>query len=757
MNLPPRFLNYLRVLNPATGKYDKIPCDPSGRAVNAHDVSNHMTFEQARAHATFSDDPTKPYGVAFDLRAEDGWFFLDLDKCRDAAGNWSAEAQAIFLSFTGAWGEVSQSGNGLHIMGRCDPARLKDRRNKFDGWKEFYTDARFIAFGRGGWLPINNSTGVDRDWTEQLLRVVPQREHLGELPEGVDPAYTGPSDDSALIALMLRSSGGAGAAFGMRATVADLWNAKADVLAKFYPSYSGVAGEFDRSSADAALMSHLAFWTGKDMPRMDRLFRLSGLMREKYANREDYRRDTIQGAARLCKTVYDRPRTMPGMKSAPTATATADDAVAQMYLTVPEMHEYFKDCIYIQDMHRVMLPDGRMMRSEQFNAAFGGHEFQMRPDGSKPTDEAFKALTQNKATRFPQAQRPCFRPDLPPRLILPDGSVNTYIPPAVAMTEGDVTPFLSLMGKLLPDAGDRAILLAYMAAVVQYPGVKFQWAPVLQGCEGNGKTALMSTVAYAVGENYTHSPKADQLSEKYNGYIECKVFIMVEEIHMAGRREMLDVLKPLITNLRMEVRGMAQEKRMVHNLANWAFCTNYQDAVIKSRNDRRYAIFFTAQQSAADLVRDGMSGEYFPNFWDWLRAGGYAAVAHYLTHYAIPADLNPAGSCHRAPITSSTEAAVEISQGGLESDIVEAAENNTPGFRGGWASSWAVQKLAKDRGVRIGRNKFKDILESLGYRPAGRAIYPISREDDLRPVLYAKPGVNTGVREYERAQNYPLV
>ncbi|MFK7765276.1 MAG: DUF3987 domain-containing protein [Roseobacter sp.] len=52
------------------------------------------------------------------------------------------------------------------------------------------------------------------------------------------------------------------------------------------------------------LMSHLAFWTGKDMPRMDRIFRRSGLMREKYAKRADYRHDTIQNAAQLCNNVY---------------------------------------------------------------------------------------------------------------------------------------------------------------------------------------------------------------------------------------------------------------------------------------------------------------------------------------------------------------------------------------------------------------------------------------------------------------------
>ncbi len=725
--LPPRFLNW-RIED---GR--KVPCTRDGRKCDAHDPTNHITYAEAVASG---------YGVAFDLRAEDGWFFLDLDKCLGTDGTWSPEAVAIFTSFAGAWGEVSQSGKGLHILGRCDPARLADRRNKWSGWLEFYTDGRFIAFGPTGWQVVGGGTATGQDWTDQLLRLVPQREHLGELPEGVDPAYTGPTDDDALVQMMLRSGGGAGAAFGMKATVGQLWNADPMVLPRLYPAFDG-GGGFDHSSADAALMSHLAFWTGKDMPRMDRLFRRSALMREKYETRADYRRDTVQNAARLCKTVYDRPVT------------AIEAGSGEVYLTVAEMQAHFEGCIYIRDMHRVMVPDGTMLRSEQFNAAYGGHIFQMMPDSTKPTDEAFKALTQCKAATFPQAIRPCFRPDLPPRIIMPDGSVNTYIPPNVKMSKGDVGPFLDLLGRLLPDSGDRAIMLAYMAAVVQHPGVKFQWAPVLQGCEGNGKTALLSCVVYAVGRRYTHQPKAKQIGGQFNAYLECKVFILVEEIHMQGRREILDDLKPLITNIEIEIEGKGVDQRMIENRANWAFCTNYQDAVLKSRNDRRYAIFFTAQQSRNDIIRDGMSGQYFPRFYDWLRADGYAHVAHYLKHYPIPAHLDPSGACHRAPDTTSTDAAVERSLGGLEVEIKEASENNTRGFRGGWVSSWALDKLVRDRGIRVGRNKYAEILESLGYERTGRASAPIIAEDGQRPTLYKLPSVVDGFGAYEKAQSYP--
>lgn len=742
--LPNQFLLYM--LAPRSdGGNDKIPCDLSGRAANAHDQKNWTDFQTAKDAAARLGPQ---FGVAFDLTDSDPWFFLDLDKCLDpVSGQWKPEAVAIFNSFQGAWGEVSSSGTGLHVVGRCRKEDLAQKRNKWGGWLEFYTRDRFIAFGPGGWSKIGQEPN-DPDFTDLLRQWVPDRQNLGELPVGVDSRWTGPTDDDELIQKMLASSShSAGAAFSGRATAADLWNARTDVLARTYPAFSGNPSEFDHSAADAALMSHLAFWTGRDMPRMDRLFRRSGLMREKYETRPDYRSETIQNAARLCQRVYDVPRKEP--------VAVANVGTSEVYLTIPEQITHFAGCVYIRDLHRVLVPGGTLLKPEQFNASFGGHIFQMQPDGTGPTKKAFEAFTENRAHRFPRANRPCFRPDLDAGLILGDGSVNTYYPPDVTIAEGDVTPFLDLLRKLLPIDRDRLILTSYLAAVVQYPGTKFQWAPVLQGCEGNGKTLVFSTVGYTVGKQYTHSPKAEQLAEKFNAYIEGKVFILVEEVHMQGKREMLDVLKPLVTNLDIEIRGMAQEKRMIENRANWGFCTNYKDAVLKSKNDRRYAVFFTAQQQIEDLHRDGMDGRYFPDLYAWCRGGGYAAVAHYLKTFSIPDEFNPATNCHRAPDTSSTVAAIKESLGGAELEIIEATNDNSRGFRAGWISSWALDLHLSRRGFKLSRNRQSSIMRDLGYVEWGRAPRAILEEDGKRPVLYRRSDAGPGsFEDYLKAQAY---
>lgn len=744
--LPHQFMNWVPH-NPVTGQNGKFPCLPNGTIVNPHDPANWISYEQAASNGL---------GVAFVLTHADPYFFLDLDKCTTPDGNWTADATAIFMSFTGALGEVSTSGTGLHILGKCNAEALRDRRNKWDGWLEFYTGERFIAFGQRGWDAIGGSFNPDIDWTQRLLQLVPQRTELGELPDGVDETYTGPADDDELIAKMLASTGGAGAAFGGKATVAQLWNAD-PVLCQIYPAFDGNQQSFDHSAADAALMAHLAFWTGKDMPRMDRLFRRSALMRPKF-ERNDYRLKTVQDAARMCNRVYDFKK--------PERDTTTGTPAPEVYLTINEMIDHFAGCTYVASEHRVMLPTGKLLKPEQFNAMYGGHIFQMQPDGTGPEKKAFTAFTENRAYQFPKAVMGVFEPKREPGELFTDGdgitSVNTYFPTHVDMVQGDVAPFMAHMAKVIPDQNDRLVLLSWMAAAVQNPHMKFQWAPVLQGTEGNGKTFFANCVAYAIGEKFVHRPNPENLTEKHNGWMKQCLLAVVEEIHMNGRREMLENLKWKITNERIPIRGMAVDEETFKNFTKWIFCTNHMDAVVVTNNSRRYSIFYTAQQEKADKIRDGMVGSYFPDLYRWAREGGYSAVAHFLMHYPIPDELNPAKLCVDAPRTTSTGQAIQKSLGPIEMEILEATQDGTVGFRGGFISSIKLDEFIRNRGLRVSLNKRGDILEGLGYIKCpglrdGRTAAPLPHENNKRPVLWVRPDIDVSddpVALYRKLQGY---
>lgn len=742
--------------------------------------SDPAAWTDAQSAIAIAKTGGSSYGAGFFFTKDDPFFFVDIDKCLHD-GQWSETAVALCQAFAGCAVEVSQSGRGLHIFGTA--THIPHGCKNIPLGLELYTEGRFVALTGDGATGDANTCPAGA-FERTVATYFPAPAHVADVDWTAEPVaeWSGPADDEALIAKMLKSKTSAAAALGGKATVQQLWAADEDALATAYPDEQGLRA-FDNSSADAALCQHLAFWTGKDCERMDRLFRLSGLYRDKWEEREDYRQRTILHATGHCSTVYgtkkqnDNPvQEYEPVKPQPViyTGSTPEMRAGFQYLAISQQAELFAGCVYVRDLHRVFTPDGGHLKPEQFKAMYGGYVFALDSMNDKTTKNAWEAFTESQAARFPRAHGTCFRPEcVPGELIEEEGRVlvNTYIPIITKKTPGDVSPFLNHLAKMLPDENDRAILMAYMAACVQHLGVKFQWTPLLQGCEGNGKTLFINCISATVGHRYTHLPNASDLGgngAKFTMWLQNKVFIGVEEIYVSDRREVSDALKPLITNSRVEIQGKGADQVMGDNRANFFMCSNHKDAILKTRGDRRYCVFFTAQQEVEDLTRDGMRGDYFPKLYGWLRSGGYAMVANYLSTYKIPASLNPAELCQRAPATSSTNEAIAVSMGGIEQEILEAVDEGRAGFAGGWVSSMAFDRLLHDRrdNKRIPPNKRKELLGGLGYvlHPGlkdGR-VNSVVLQENGKPRLYIKsehpsasletpPGV---LAAYIKAQGY---
>lgn len=756
---------------PPAVKPRKVPFNHLTRfACDPHDPQRWMSRDEAEAIVrgwmpegrSYSGRPLIDCAVGFTLTDADPFFFLDLDNCRSGDG-WDEESTAIYNLFPGAAAEISINRNGLHIMGRCDQQLLRNRAHKFDSpkrrgdkWVEFYTTKRFIALGHG----FNGDFNLD--WTAQLLGFVPEKPASEEIDFDAGPVanYTGPANDDELIAKMLASTGGASVAFGTKASIKSLWEADAAILSQVFPSGNGDV--YDRSSADQSLMNSLAFWTGKDAARMDRLFRRSKLVREKYLQRQDYRASTITSAISGCQKVYDYAPNA-GQPAAPTVLNIGGDGETTTGTLFPhQMEEWFAGCTYISGTHRVFdKSTGQLYPPPVFNAMKGGKRFFIDWDGpSNITTSAFTAFTENRIHRFPTAITTCFKPDATPGVIIND-AVNIYYPDPQPSMPGDASPFVEHIRKLLPNERDQRIILSWMAALVQNKGVKFTWAIALQGAQGNGKTFIADALKKCVGPRYWHTPAAEDLVGKFNGYLEGKMLINVEEIHMQGRRDVLDVLKPLITNVAVEVQNKGENKHMIDNVANWFFTTNHRDAIVKTGDDRRYAVLFSAQQHARDLKRDGMDVKsgYFERLFDWAeKKGGYAIIHDFLLHYQIDAEFNPLKGCHRAPDTSSTSESINTSMGKVEQFIMEAVEAEERGFRNGWISGYVARNLIKDVAkTTIAPQTLGAMLSTLGYVRVMMATKNILEEDNKRPVLYIRDDLynsKLAIEDYLLAQGY---
>jgi hypothetical protein len=320
--------------------------------------------------------------------------------------------------------------------------------------------------------------------------------------------------------------------------------------------------------------------------------------------------------------------------------------------------------------------------------------------------------------------------------------VNTYWPVQVPRQAGDVTPFLTHLRKLLPNERDAAICLAALAALVQHQGVKFQWALVIQGVEGNGKTLFSRCVAKAIGDRYVHWPKASKLGKDFNAWMVGKTFYAVEDVHVSGRLDVIEQLKPMITGGDgLEIEGKGVDQTAGDICGNFIFNTNHKNGLPKTRNDRRFAWLYCAQQAVEDLARDGMDGPYFPRLYGWLDDGGYANVSEFLWTYLIPDEFNPATLCQRAPVTSSTDEAIERGRSEVEVVILDAIDQGLPGFAGGWISSIQAEQLLDRKRLlsqwpRSGRD---DVLRAMGYKNDGQVDNPVL-PDAGKPRLYVTEG-----------------
>lgn len=808
----PQFILYRVEADPSRpGKTNKFPtCPTTGRTIDAQDRTRWLTAADALRLAA-----AQGMGVGFVFTAADPFFFLDGDGCYDpASGQWSPLASELMAALPGAAFEVSSSGTGMHLFGRVDKTAIAGHgcRNAEHGI-ELYTEGRFAAL-----TGFSAQGSADVDLTPQLTGLVARyfptraaRVAEGDYWDGPSDDWRGPADDDELIERMLASKSAA-AIFGGGLTFGALWNADAEALGVAFPADPGSPDAYNGSSADMALVSHLAFWTGRDATRMERLMLRSGLVRDKW-EREDYRHRTIEqacgtvrevlgsagrvertaqtlteadvaqqwraepvvpfaergdpvdvltrlvgkegGSFRQAWDALDMPRCAqmlariyggahepvkqallmrqewqdgPDLQRTVAAACSlvqptelvgteAVEGEGKRVIRAAEQVALFEGCAFVARREAVWTPRGEVYKPTAFNAMFPAGFYEL--DADKVTRKPWEAFMDSQWLTWPRVDDLAFRPDLEPGVRFVDEGarlINSYIPHRPVLRDGDVGPFLRHIALLLDDPDDRAILLAWMAAVAQYPGVKFRWAPMLQGAEGNGKGLMFDILQYVVGRRYTHLAQAQDVGNKFNGWSVGKLLVIVHELNAVGNDQMIDALKPLISDDWIPVQSKGADQTTARNFANYGITTNREGALGKAIEGRRYAPFHTRQQTPEDVQRD-MGGEYFPRLVAWLQEGGFAHVAHFLSTLAIPDALNPATQCIRAPETSSRGAAIEAAQGVVEQAILEAVGEERYGFTDPFISSVSIRALLTEmrREGAVPPRKQRQMMQSIGY------------------------------------------
>lgn len=280
----------------ADGRTDKLPLNPgTGHPHDAHDPAVWRDFDTASGIAASWG---AGFGVGFVLTEHDPFVCIDIDGCGQPDGTWSPLALELCAALPGSVVEVSQSGRGLHIW--CRSTRPIDHgcKNVALGL-ECYSSLRFILLGSGAVGTMAEDCPGIRGVAAKYFPP-PQASDIEVPDDGPCAEWSGPADDNDLLGIAMRSHSAASAFGADGVTFAQLWVADPDALGRRWPANGR---PYDASSADMALAQRLAFFTGRDAARIDRLMRRSGLMREKY-DRPDYLPRTIATACGRQQVVY---------------------------------------------------------------------------------------------------------------------------------------------------------------------------------------------------------------------------------------------------------------------------------------------------------------------------------------------------------------------------------------------------------------------------------------------------------------------
>lgn len=319
--------------------------------------------------------------------------------------------------------------------------------------------------------------------------------------------------------------------------------------------------------------------------------------------------------------------------------------------------------------------------------------------------------------------------------------INTYrspnIKPVKVGTTDIVERIKNHIAHLVSDEQEQRIILDYLAFNVQRPGQKLNWSIVLQGVQGDGKSLLAEMMQHVMGYDNVRIMNVQSLESQFTGWATGQCMTFIEELKLDNMRkyEVLNNLKPYISNPVIEEHKKGKDPRTVINTTNYFALTNFKDAIPIDENDRRYCIIFSRWQRVSDLQNFmAKNKDYYPKLYEAMREN-YAEIRTWLLSHKISDEFL---TSKRAPHTKAKELMTELSKSPMQVCLEEALEHfdeqiNLPD--GEIDVTWLGKLISNesdfdDRWDEYPKtNTLKNCLLNLGYEAVGRKKTKYSGEN----------------------------
>ena len=305
--------------------------------------------------------------------------------------------------------------------------------------------------------------------------------------------------------------------------------------------------------------------------------------------------------------------------------------------------------------------------------------------------------------------------------------LNVYGGSPVSPIAGDASPFVGHLEYVFgEDVEEREHFINWMAWQVQHPGKKIQHAVLLQGYPGLGKTFFGKVLRDLIGPRYVVTIKNQDLRGRFNGWIENKLLIMVEEVSGIDRK-ILNDFKALITDKRVLIERKGMDTYESRNLANFFMTTNHRDAIQGILDDRRIWVYMS--QSRAK------SQSYYIELMGWVERN-HGVILQYLLDRATPTGF---GSMH-APVNKSKRVMDMAALGDAESIIADAWLSGQGPFSNDLFAAHSIRKWLDEHRYKeaLTMNQLGELLKRLGAVQLKR-VKTSGRHGTWGPHVWCRP------------------
>jgi hypothetical protein len=292
--------------------------------------------------------------------------------------------------------------------------------------------------------------------------------------------------------------------------------------------------------------------------------------------------------------------------------------------------------------------------------------------------------------------------------------------------------FMRHMENLIAEDEYRRIYIDFLAYIVQNPGKKIRWAPVLQGTQGCGKTFIAVCMKHVLGKRHVRKVEASTvLQGNFNSWCFGSQVIFIEEVYVNGPNKytIMNKLKPLISDDEVNMRALFKDDRTVDNITNYLMFSNHHDALAVKDEDRRYFIVESAMQQPEHVHALG-GKEYFNNI--FKIENNPTGLRALFEEWTISPDFSAQG---RAPLTKYFQQLVDQVSTPLSSAIMELIQDDElPLVKKDLISLRSLRNALDFKKV----NAFSDNTLSIILREKGFKYYGRKSVNKEKHTLYTK-------------------